>query len=213
MGQDHLSALRTDLGLEHAEERGQSRQRPAAQGGQVLGMSEYSFTLLIDGTLTEERVRALHQAGCDDMTFQGDESGRASADVHREAGNLVEAVRSAVTDIESVPGLAVLAVEDQELVGLADIAWRLDRTLESVRLLASGRRRSGFPSPAVRRVRGKLWRWSDVAEWANRHLGTSFDLDEADLITAINATLALRRIVTLLPERERTALRTLAAAG
>src|ERR1041385_6775088 len=177
-------------------------------------MSEYSFTLLIDGSRNEERLRALYEAGCDDMTFEGDESGgRSSADVHREAANLMEAVRSAVTDIERVPGLAVVAVADQELVGLADIAWRLDRSPESVRLLASGRRRSGFPSPAVRRLRGQLWRWSEVAAWANRHLGMAFDPAEADLVAAINATLALRRLATRLPERERTALRTLGAAG
>jgi hypothetical protein len=176
-------------------------------------MSEYNFTLLIEGALTEERLRGLYRAGCDDMTFQGDESGHGSADVHREASNLVEAVLSAVTDIESVPGLTVLGVENQELVGLADIAWRLDRTAESIRLLASGRRRSGFPPPAVRRQRGQLWRWSEVAAWANEHLDADFDPDEADLIAAINATLQIRRLAMHFPEQERRALRTLAAAG
>lgn len=176
-------------------------------------MSEYTFALKIAGPLTEERVRALHEAGCDDMTFQGDEAGHASADVHREAANLVEAVRSAVTDIESVPGLTVLGIENQELVGLADIAWRLDRTVESVRLLASGRRRSGFPSPVVRRPRGQLWRWAEVAAWANEHIGASLDPDEADLLAAINATLEIRRLTTRLPEPERRALRILATPG
>jgi hypothetical protein len=176
-------------------------------------MSEYSFTLLIDGPMTEERVSALFEAGCDDMTFQGDEEGRGSADVHRDAPNLVDAVLSAVTDIESVPGLTVRGVENQELVGLADIAWRLDRTAESIRLLAAGRRRSGFPSPVVRRQRGQLWRWSDVAAWANDHLEAHFDPHESDLITAINATFEIRRLATRFAEQERRALRTLAAAG
>jgi hypothetical protein len=89
----------------------------------------------------------------------------------------------------------------------------LDRTAESIRLLASGRRRSGFPTPVVRRRRGQLWRWSEVAAWANEHLGTDFDPHEADLIAAINAALEVRRLVTRLPEPERRALRTLAAAG
>lgn len=176
-------------------------------------MSEFSFTLVIEGLLTEERVRALYEAGCDDMTLQGDDAGHGSADVHREASSLVDAVLSAVTDIESVPGLAVLGIENQELVGLADIAWRLERTVESVRLLASGRRRSAFPSPVVRRQRGQLWRWSEVASWANEHLGSRFDPDEADRVSAINATLEIRRLVARLPEAERRALRTLAAAG
>lgn len=176
-------------------------------------MSEYSFTLRIEGSLTEERVRALYESGCDDMTFQGDETGPGSADVHREAANLVDAVLSAVADIERVPGLTVYGVENQELVGLADLAWRLDRTAESIRLLAAGRRRSGFPSPALRRRRGQLWHWSEVAAWANENLETHFDPHEADLIAAINATLELRRLASRLAERERRALRNLAAAG
>jgi hypothetical protein len=176
-------------------------------------MSEYSFTLVIDGAITEERMSALFEAGCDDMTFQGDEQGHGSADVHRDAPNLVDAVLSAVTDIEAVPGLTVHGVENQELVGLADIAWRLDRSVESIRLLASGRRRSGFPSPVVRRRRGQLWRWSEVAGWANEHLDTHFDPHEADLITAINATLEIRRLATRFAEQEWRALRTLAEAG
>jgi len=176
-------------------------------------MSEYSFTLQIDGPLNEERVRALYDNGCDDMTFQGDETGPSSADVHREAPNLADAILSAVSDIERIPGLTVHGVENQELVGLADIAWRLDRTAESIRLLASGRRRSGFPSPAVRRRRGQLWRWSEVAAWANEQLDMHFDPHEADLVAAINATLEVRRLASRLAERERRALRTLAAAG
>jgi len=176
-------------------------------------MNEYSFTLQIDGPLTEERVRALYESGCGDMTFQGDETGPGSADVHREAPNFVDAILSAVSDIEHVRGLTVHGVENQELVGLADIAWRLDRTVESSRLLASGRRRSGFPSPVVRRRRGQLWRWSEVAAWANEHLDMHFDPHETDLIAAINASLEVRRLASRLAERERRALRMLAAAG
>jgi hypothetical protein len=67
--------------------------------------------------------------------------------------------------------------------------------------------------PAVRRQRGQLWRWSNVAAWANEHLDADFDPDEGDLIAAINATLQIRRLATHFPEQERRALRTLAAAG
>jgi hypothetical protein len=177
-------------------------------------MSEFDFTLTIEGGLDEERVSALYDAGCDDMTFQGDATGPASADVHREASNLVEAVLSAIEAIEKVPGSRVFAVENQELMGLADLAWRLNRTPESVRLLATGRRGpGGFPAPAVRRRRGQLWRWAQVAEWANRHLGTHYDPEEAERIDAINAALALRRSARRFDERERQALQTLAAAG
>jgi hypothetical protein len=66
-------------------------------------------------------------------------------------------VLSAIRDIELVSGLRVVEVERQEFVSLTDIAWRLGRTPESVRLLATGRRGPGaFPSPAVRRRRSQL---------------------------------------------------------
>ena len=177
-------------------------------------MTEYGFTLIVEGKLDQEVVEALFEAGCSDMTFQGDEAGPVSADVHREAANMVDAVLSAIRDIEQVPGLRVAEVERQDLVGLADIAWRLGRTAESVRLLVTGRRGpGGFPQPAIRRRRGQLWRWVEVADWANRHLGSSFDLEEAAHITMLNAALALRRGAAHLSEPERRALQELVAAS
>lgn len=177
-------------------------------------MTEHEFTLIVDGGLDAEVIEALFEAGCSDMTFQGDEVGPASVDVHREAGNLLDAVLSAIRDIERVPGLRVIEIERQDLVGLVDIAWRLGRTPESIRLLATGRRGpGGFPAPVVRRRRGRLWTWAEVAEWANRHLGTSFDPEEAKLVTMLNAALALRRGAPGLSESERQALQELAAAS
>ena len=177
-------------------------------------MNEYDFTLVIEGGLTPQRLEALFEAGCSDMTFQGDEAGPVSADVHRVARSLVDAMLVAVGDIERVPGLRVVQVEGQDLVGLADIAWRLDRSPESVRLLARGRRGpGGFPPPAVRRRRGQLWRWADVAEWANEHLGRHFDPTMPTTIAAINAALALRRESQRLPEVDRQGLRELAAVS
>ncbi len=174
-------------------------------------MAEYDFTLVIDGGLTPERLEDLYEAGCSDMTFQGGETGQASADVHREAPSFVDAVLSAVRDIERVPGLRVWEVENPDLVGIADLAWRLNRTPESVRLLAAGKRRkAAFPRPAVRRQRGQLWRWVEVASWANQHLGTNFDLDQPAHIAAVNTALALRRNVKVLPEPQRRTVKKLA---
>jgi hypothetical protein len=177
-------------------------------------MTEYGFTLIIEGKLDLEVIEALFESGCSDMTFQGDEAGPATADVHREAASLIDAVLSAIRDIERVPRLRVVEVERQELVGLTDIGWRLARTPESVRLLAAGRRGpGGFPAPAVRRPRGQLWKWADVAEWANRNLGSSFDPQELAHVTVLNAALALRRGAPGLPEPARRALQELAAAS
>jgi len=176
-------------------------------------MSEFSFTLTVEGGLDPARVDALYEAGCSDMTFQGGESGRGSADVHREAATYFDAVVGAIRDIERVPGLRVVEIEDQELVGLADIAWRLDRTQESVRLLVAGKRGpGGFPAPVAPRRRGRVWRWSEVADWSNRNLGTAFDPEESRFVRVLNAALALRHAEDRVSRRERQALLELAAS-
>jgi hypothetical protein len=60
------------------------------------------------------------------------------------------ALSSAIADVErSVPGARVVRV-DEQLMNLGDLAAHLDRTTESVRLLATAARGpGGFPSPAA----------------------------------------------------------------
>ena len=75
---------------------------------------------------------------------------------------------------------------------MAEIADRLERTRESVRLLITGKRgRGGFPAPISHsRDRGRLWRWSDVAEWLD-----ALDPEEreaARFVTAANAVFEFR---------------------
>lgn len=80
----------------------------------MLGVTEHNFTLMLagyDDTLDNE----LFEAGCDDATF-GVSDGVAYADFDREAGTLVEAVLSAIADIESVQGIRVTRVEPEDWV-------------------------------------------------------------------------------------------------
>jgi hypothetical protein len=37
-----------------------------------------------------------------------------------------------------------------------------------------------------------VWRWSEVADWCNRNLGTAFDPQESRFVRVLNAALALR---------------------
>lgn len=129
----------------------------------------YEFTLLAIGVdlQTDEALNALAEAGCDDATV-GSSGGFQHLDFDREAGSYVEAVLSAVNDVEvAVPGVRVVRILPDEYVALAEIAQRTGRTRESVRLLSIGERGPGnFPPPAARSdERNKLWRWSDVALW------------------------------------------------
>lgn len=161
----------------------------------------HSFTLILDGAdpLTDENLDRLFEAGCDDATF-GARAGQFHAEFDRAAPSFGEAVRSAVRDVErAVPGLRVVRVEPEEFVTTADIARRLKRSRESVRLLVQGERGPGyFPPPAVW-VGGKrpLWRWSDVAVWCARSLKGACpnvgSLHEAAFISAMNGALDVRR--------------------
>jgi hypothetical protein len=62
-------------------------------------------------------LQALLEAGCEDALF-GERHGVQYADFERDAGTYVDAVTSAIRDIEStVRGLCVTRLEPEDLVG------------------------------------------------------------------------------------------------
>jgi predicted DNA-binding transcriptional regulator AlpA len=157
-------------------------------------MSTHEFTLIIDGDVdSDEVVDQLYGAGCDDATF-GVLNGVSIGDFTRKAGTLFDALLSAIRTVEQVPGLRVRRVEPDDLLTIPEIAERLGRTPESVRLLANGERGGGtFPAPVSHlRTRHRLWRWSDVAEWAGE--AKPDQLNDARLVAAFNAFLELRHL-------------------
>ena len=174
-------------------------------------MEEQPFTLVISGDLeSEESLDALFENDCDDATF-GMVDGVGYGDFFHQGPGFAEAVRSAIERVESVAGLRVLRVEPDDLVTMAEIAERLERSRESVRLLISGARGpGGFPPPISHlKARSRLWRWSEVAFWANQH-GLPSDRRAALLVAAINAALALRESVSKLAPEERQLVTSLA---
>lgn len=158
-------------------------------------MDPYEFTLYIDGDLSDDvTIGALLEAGCDDATFGGT-TDWGTADFTRYAHDLVGAITTAIRDVESVGDLQVVAVQPVDLVTMSTIADRLERTYESVRLLASGQRGKGdFPRPVdIPNIYGvKLWRWADILAWDKRPDEQASHA--AALITAINALLELRSV-------------------
>jgi len=163
-------------------------------------VAEYNFTLVIDGEV-ERNLDELFEAGCGDATF-GAVDGVHYAEFDREGKTLSGALASAIHAIESVDSLRVLRVEPDDLVTRAEIAKRLHRTRESIRLLAAGRRRIGsFPAPASHiRQKNRLWRWSEVAAWAG---DDSPSVAQARVIAAWNAALELRSVAGNLPSEAR----------
>ncbi len=167
-------------------------------------MSEHAFTLVISGDLeSEPTIEALFEAGCDDATF-GSVDRVGYGDFVREAPSLAAAVGLAIAQVESVPGLRVTRVEPEDLVTMSEIAERLGRSRESVRLLITGARGpGGFPAPISHlKARSRLWRWTEVAEWA-AEISTPVDCHAAALIAAINAALTIRQGSSRLAAAER----------
>jgi hypothetical protein len=134
-------------------------------------MSTHEFTLILDHAPTGEELDALFEAGCDDAT---PETVTGSGWLHfdREAASLLEALTSAIRDVEST-GLTVCAVVSDDLVSLKDVARRTDRTYEAARLWALGKRGpGGFPPPVTAADGWSLYSWAQVSEWLRTNLLT-----------------------------------------
>jgi hypothetical protein len=153
-------------------------------------MPEYTFSIILDGDV-DSHIDELFEAGCDDATF-GAVDGVPYVDFDREAPTFAQALSSAIAAVESVSGITAVRIEPDDLVTATDIAQRLGRSRESVRLLVAGRRGPGnFPAPySHTKHRNRLWRWADVIDWAA-------DTDEAtrrdaQIVAYANASLEMR---------------------
>ncbi len=169
---------------------------------------EYEFTLQLDGVdeLTFDRVDRLFEAGCGDATF-GTRAGVHFGTFHRKAASPLEAVLSAIEDIERAGlGLRTVRVEPDELVTTSEIARRAKLSREAIRLYAQGKRGpGGFPAPvAGQHQKSPLYKWTKVAAWLDRVRRDSSSLDstEADSIAFVNAALELRRLAVSVPDAE-----------
>ncbi len=169
-------------------------------------MGEHHFTLIISGDLeADPTIDALFEAGCDDATF-GTVDHVGYADFTREARSFGEAVRSAIRQVESVSGLRVTRIEPDDLVTMTEIAERLGRSRESVRLLVQGARGpGGFPAPVSHlKARSRLWRWSEVAAWVQKIQPDAEMPRESVFIAAVNAALTLRdSAMALMPDERK----------
>ena len=181
-------------------------------------MTTHTFTLIVDGPdVTEPPVAdALFAAGCGDALL-GRRDRVQFVDFDREAPELVQAIVSAIEQVESVEGMRVLRVEPEDLVSASVIAERTGRSRESVRLLAEGKRGpGGFPAPiAWIDARTRLWHWSDVANWFAEKLDQRVDdLADARLVAAVNAGLETRnRLDELEQASHRSAVAHIVAGG
>ena len=189
------------------------RSLPASGVRRDQPMPTHHFTLIVDGPDMQGAavIDALYEAGCDDALI-GRTDRIQYVEFGRESAGLVEAVVSAVDDLERVEGVRVVRIADAGLVSMADVAARTGRTREGVRLLVTGARGpGGFPPPVTDpRGRYRLWRWSDVERWLAASLGEAAATEEDHLLAAINASLELRHHGHRLDAGRQASLRRLA---
>ncbi|WP_423924786.1 helix-turn-helix transcriptional regulator [Candidatus Palauibacter sp.] len=176
-------------------------------------MTTHSFTLIVEGVdINDPDVfDALYEAGCDDATI-GVTNGIPVMDFDREAASFNEAILSAIADAESVESLRVVRIADPDLVSMSEIAARIGRSRECVRLWVLGKRGpGGFPPPLNDpHDRYRFWRWSDVEGWLRGVLGGEPWSSDDHLRAAINATLELRHHLGQLDPQDCPDLRALA---
>jgi hypothetical protein len=167
-------------------------------------MKTYNFTLVLSGKNepSEDLENVLFEAGCDDATLYF-RNGIPYLDFDRETNSFEEAVISAIQQVEEAQsGLKVERVEPDDLVTIAQIARRLDKTREYIRLLTEGKRGSGdFPPPiAGFSEKSLIWSWKQVSKWCFAH-----HLIEAEAVTIAQNIADINHI--LFYRGDRTALK------
>jgi hypothetical protein len=146
----------------------------------------------------EFATRVYEDERLQDMALMGpDQYGTFDADFERGSGSLPAAVVSALQDLVSVlPEAEPIRVENDNLVTIAAIARRLERSHESVRLYSRNKRGPGnFPAP-VGKIDDKtaVWDWGDIAQWWEQAHGEPVEgTADSAFLTIINCALEMRR--------------------
>lgn len=160
-------------------------------------MKNYNFLFVLSGISapTENFEDRLFEAGCDDATLSF-RNRIAFLEFDREAPSFKEAVISAIKQVETIDkAIVVERVEPDDLVTAAEIARRINKTREYVRLLIEGERGAGnFPVPLSGMVsKSLIWSWLKVAQWLRENrIVEEEEFQIAQDIADINNTLFYR---------------------
>lgn len=179
-------------------------------------MNVYWFEVGVAGPVTDDDTEALgavlSAASGIDATVQAGERG-GTVMFSREADDAVQAIVSAIADVEAA-GMTVTGVTE-DLVVVEEIAQRAKVTSAAVRYWVSGERGpGGFPEPAVKRERASLYSWAQVSAWLSAaRLGEVEHLaaETARACALIDAALTVRQGLRELPKHDRPLIARLVA--
>jgi hypothetical protein len=179
-------------------------------------MNTYWFDVGVAGPVTDKHTEALGDRLAAsrgiDATVQADRRGGLVM-FSREADDAVQAIVSAIEDVEGAGMTATGVTEDR--VTADDIAERAGVTVTAVRYWINGSRGpGGFPQPKVARARGTLYSWAEVSGWlSTAKLGQVDHLaaETARAAALIDDALAVRRGIRELPRHDRPLVASLVA--
>ena len=132
-------------------------------------IESFTFHLVVSGfdIASDDDVNALEWSAADMYPAQQGSLVTLSAVATRRVKSAPDFVRASVRRLGRVlPRVSVLSL-DQDLVAATDIANRIERSREVVRLWSMGERGpGGFPTP-LGTVNGgrRVWDWASVNEW------------------------------------------------
>lgn len=156
-----------------------------------------SFALPVDADPDQVAVHVYDSETLSDMALIGpDDNGVFQGDFERDGSSFADAVHTALRDIWTLmPEADILRVENDELVALAAIGRRLDRSHEAVRLYARNKRGPGnFPAPVGKiDAKTEVWNWLDVATWWTAQGKAVPSLQQDRFIKLVNDALDMRR--------------------
>lgn len=149
-------------------------------------MKEFEFTLkfnLMDSSIEPDSyLEHLEKEGCDDALIGVGQKKRIALQFNRESENALEAIVSAIMDVErAIPDVRFIEATP-DLVGLTDIAEILNFSRQNIRKLMLNNI-SSFPLP-VHEGKTALWHLFSVLLWLKKENRYSIDQNLVDVAEA-----------------------------
>ncbi len=134
-------------------------------------MKEYDFTLKYRlGSPTEDAenyLGILAESGCDDAVVGIGQNGRISLNFIRKAHSALDAITSAISDVQKAIPEAKLIEATPDFVGVTDIADLFGFSRQYMRKLIQTKG-AFFPEP-VHEGKPSLWHLTDILSWFQEH--------------------------------------------
>jgi hypothetical protein len=134
-------------------------------------MKEYDFTLKYrlgrPDEDAEKYLEALADSGCGDAVVGIGQNGRISLNFVREAETALEAIASAISNVQEAIPEAKLVEATPDYVGVTDIAELFGFSRQHMRQFIQAKGAS-FPEP-VHEGKPSLWHLTDILAWFREH--------------------------------------------